>query len=154
MRKITLSLLAVLMLTSFSFIHQNQIKQTEAMNNKEQIIRVCNNFIEGADEQDLERLAAALHKKFSNVQNGYFGESGVHLINRESYLEHVAKGKFGGIKRSVEFRSVDVNGDMAMVHVFLAHQYLHFDSYISLVLERNEWKVIGNFPKIALVEQP
>ncbi len=153
MRRIILSLLAVSMLASFSFVNQNQVKQTESMNNKEQIIRVCNDFIEGADEQDLERLATALHEKFSNVQNGYFGESGVRLINRASYLEHVAKGKFGGIKRSVEFLSVDVNGDMAMVHVFLSHQYLNFDSYISLVLEQDEWKVIGNFPKIELVEQ-
>ena len=123
------------------------------MNKKEQIIKVFNDFVEGADNADINRLSTSLHENFTNVQNGYFNKPGVHIINKQSYIDHVASGKFGGMKREKEIHSIDINGDMSMVHATLSNQHLKFDSYISLVFEQGIWKIIGNFPKIELINQ-
>jgi len=123
------------------------------MNSKEQIIKVFNDFIEGADNADISRLGSSLHEKFLNVQNGYFDKPGVHVIDRQSYIDHITNGKFGGVERDKKIQSIDINGDMAMIHATLFSQNLKFNAYISLVFEQGIWKIVGNFPKIELISQ-
>lgn len=120
------------------------------MNHKQRITQTLTDFTQGADEADLERLGNSLHPQFTNVQNGFFEQTGVHIIDRSTYLGYVASGKFGGVPRRLSILQLDVLGEMAMVKVTLTRKEMVFHSYISLVFEQDQWKVIGNFPKIAL----
>ena len=121
------------------------------MDHKKQIIAVLKDFIEGADQVDIQRLGSALHAHFLNIQNGYFDQTGVFSIDKTSYIDHVSSGKFGGVARKLEIKDIDIMGDMAMMKVELTSPYLQFYSYLSLVYENNEWKVIGNFPKVKVI---
>lgn len=119
------------------------------MNNEEKIIEQVSNFLKGGDNSDIEMLNRALHDKYINVQNGFFGEKGIYAIDKTKYLSLISNKTFGGIPRTMEINSVDVEGNIAMVKVTLESAELKFKSFISLVqLEDMNWKVIGNFPHV------
>ncbi|MEO1054947.1 MAG: nuclear transport factor 2 family protein [Bacteroidota bacterium] len=117
------------------------------MENREKIIRQVTSFIEGGDRSSLEMLNMALHEKFSNVQNGFFDQKGIFVIDKDKYLSLISDHTFGGIPRKMEIVSLDIVGNIAMVKAHLRSEQLTFISFISLVMdEHREWKVIGNFP--------
>lgn len=119
------------------------------MNNEEKIIEQVSNFLKGGDNSDIEMLNQALHDKYINVQNGFFGEKGIYAIDKAKYLSLISNKTFGGIPRTMKINSVDVEGNIAMVKVTLESAELKFKSFISLVqLEDMNWKVIGNFPNV------
>ncbi len=119
------------------------------MSNEEKIIQQVTKFLEGGDNSDLEMLDDALHEKYTNVQNGFFGEKGIYVINKEKYFSLISDKTFGGIPRMISINSIDIEGNIAMVKVSLKSETLKFKSFISLVqLENLNWKVIGNFPHV------
>ncbi len=124
------------------------------MNAKEQVTVALMLFIRSADKAEIDNLNDSLHENFTNVQNGYFDQPGVHIINKASYVDHVSTGKFGGVIRKINIHFIDIQGDMAMVKATLTNDHLKFHSYISLTREENKWSVIGNFPKIELIKEP
>ncbi len=119
------------------------------MSDKEKIIGQVVKFLKGGDLSDLKMLEEALHDKYMNVQNGFFGEKGIYLIDKPKYLSLISNKTFGGVPRKMEIDLVDIEGNIAMVKVFLQSEQLEFKSFISLVqLEDLSWKVIGNFPYV------
>ena len=119
------------------------------MSNEEKIIKQVTQFLRGGDNSDLEMLDEALHDKYTNVQNGFFGEKGVYVIDKEKYCSLISDKIFGGIPRKMDVNSIDIEGDIAMVKVSLQSKELYFKSFISLVqMEDLNWKVIGNFPHV------
>ncbi|NAS11432.1 nuclear transport factor 2 family protein [Poritiphilus flavus] len=119
------------------------------MNNEEKIIQQITKFLKGGDTSDLELLDQALHDKYINVQNGYFGEKGIYIIDKERYFSLISNKTFGGNPRKMEVNSIDIEGNIAMVKVSLESSELKFKSFISLVqIEDSSWKVIGNFPHV------
>lgn len=119
------------------------------MDNKRKIVQQVTKFIQGGDQSNLNMLNDALHDKFSNVQNGFFGKKGIYIIDKDNYLSLISDKTFGGIPRSMDIISVDIANDISMVKVNLKSKNLHFESFISLVkIENDEWKVIGNFPHV------
>ena len=118
------------------------------METKNEILNTVTEFIDGADESNLERLDKVLHPAFRNVQQGFFDQAGVFINDKEKYLTLIAEKKFGGMPRKMQVLSVDILPDMAMVAVKLESPQLIFHSFISLVFEDRAWKVIGNFPHV------
>lgn len=116
---------------------------------KETIIQAVKKFIEGGDKSDTEMLDQILHKDFTNVQNGFFDQRGIFIINKKKYLSLISGSTFGGIPRNMDILSVDIAGNIAMVKANLTSEKLRFTSFISLIREESgEWKVIGNFPHV------
>ncbi len=124
------------------------------MNEENKIIKALTDFTEGADAADIDRLERSLHSKFTNIQNGYFEKTGVHVIDKTSYLDHVKGGRFGGVMRKMRIGNINVHGDMSVVEATLTSDILRFRSHICLVRESGECKVVVNFPKIELIKQP
>lgn len=153
MRNVYVFALAIALSIAGAKSQEYSINKKEEMDTNNQIIESVKDFIEGADQADVSRISSALHDQYTNVQNGYFGKPGVVVIDKQSYIDHVATGKFGGSKRQLEIISINVLGDIAMVHASMTSPVLKFESYISLVLEQSQWKVIGNFPKVELINQ-
>lgn len=118
------------------------------METKNEILNAVTEFIGAADESNLERLEKVLHPAFRNVQQGFFEQAGVFIIDKEKYLALIAEKKFGGVPRKMQVLSADILPDMAMVAVKLESPQLIFHSFISLVYEDRTWKVIENFPYI------
>ena len=120
---------------------------------KNEVIQALKKFIDSADSADISLLDESMHPQFTNVQNGYFGQPGVRVIDKESYLDHVTTGKFGGEPREMEILTLEILDDLAVARVNLDSSVLSFQSFISLVLEEGKWLVIGNFPKVELKNQ-
>ncbi|MDN5211890.1 nuclear transport factor 2 family protein [Fulvivirgaceae bacterium BMA12] len=117
---------------------------------KNEIVKAITEFIEGADESNLERLDTVLHSAFRNVQYGFFEQTGVFTINRAKYIALVGEKKFGGVERTMDLLSLEVLPNIAMATVKLESVQLTFHSFISLVCEDGVWKVIENFPHVTL----
>jgi len=113
--------------------------------NKE-IIQSITNFIQGGDESNLEKLNRVLHKDYRNIQSGFFAKKGLFIIDKKKYLSLIEKNIFGGIPRTMEILSIDVNGDIAFAKTILESEKMIFTSLITLIKENTKWYIIGNYP--------
>lgn len=119
------------------------------MDKNGKIVTQVTKFIKGGDNSDTDMLKLVLHDDFTNVQNGFFDQVGVFIINKAKYLSLISDKIFGGIPREMEIVSIDIAGNIAMVKANLRSEKLIFVSFISLIMENNEeWKIIGNFPYV------
>lgn len=85
------------------------------MNTNETIKNAVAAFATGGDERNLSKLDVVLHLLFQNIQNGFFDQPGVVAINKADYLGLIEQGVFGGKPRSLNFLSVEVAGNIALV---------------------------------------
>ncbi|WP_437397933.1 nuclear transport factor 2 family protein [Flagellimonas lutimaris] len=118
------------------------------MEQKQVIINAVTKFIKGGDESDIKALKHILHDQFRNVQYGFFGKKGVFVISKSEYIDLIEQKTFGGVPRSMDILQIEVLGNIAMTKVKMESTELKFISYISLILDDGEWKVIENFPHV------
>jgi hypothetical protein len=119
-----------------------QEQTTEAVKN------AVREFLKGGDTNDAALLENVLHPDYQNVQDGFFGESGIFTIPKTEYKNLVETKRFGGSPRTVDFVSVEVLGNLAVVKVNLDSAVLRFISYIVVVQEGGRWLIRNNFPSI------
>ncbi|TXN37846.1 nuclear transport factor 2 family protein [Flagellimonas hymeniacidonis] len=105
-------------------------------------------FIKAGDESNLKGLKEVLHADYRNVQFGFFNKTGVFVFNKAHYLQLIQDRTFGGIPRSMEIERLDIHLNIAVAKVRLESEKLKFQSYISLIYDSGEWKVIENFPHV------
>jgi hypothetical protein len=122
------------------------------MTPQEQTIEAVKNtvreFLKGGDTNDAALLEKVVHPDYQNVQDGFFGETGIFTIPKAEYKHLVETKRFGGSPRTVDFVSVEVAGNMAIVKVHLESAVLRFISYIVVVQEGGRWFIRNNFPSI------
>jgi hypothetical protein len=120
------------------------------MTTTEKINQAITNFVKGGDNSDTKLLDEVLHKEFRVTNNGFMGNPGVTIIDKEKYLENIKNGIFGGLPRKMIIESIDYSGNIALVKLRLESSENYFVSYNSLVLDTdNEWRIINN---LAVVE--
>ena len=138
--------LAALLLTSLGAMNLDTVQQKE---DATAIIQVINSFVKGADNKQSEQVATALHDEFRTVLNKAFGQPGVSIIDKKSYLALLAEGKIGGDQRNIEIHSLDIEGDNAFVKARFSGKALIFDTYLLLVKSDTGWQIINDMPKIS-----
>lgn len=115
------------------------------MTERQRIEQTIRDFVKGGDTRDVELLDRVLHKDFRVTNNGYLGTDGVTIITKETYLDNIKKGIFGGQPRTMEILNLDQYGNIASVKLKMESVENDFVSYNSLVLEKdNTWKIINN----------
>jgi hypothetical protein len=118
------------------------------MNDK--IKQAITDFVKGGDTSDTVLLDKVLHKDFRITNNGFMGNAGVTVIDKQKYLANIREGIFGGLPRQMMIESMDDFQTIALVKLRLESAENSFMSYNSLVLDTdNEWKLINN---LAIVE--
>lgn len=116
----------------------------------EQITQAITNFVKGGDTSDIFMINKVLHDNFRVTNNGYKGNPGVTVLDKQQYLSNVQTGLFGGVPRKMKIEHIDVEGKIAMVKLRIESANHYFVSYNSMVLDTdNEWKIINN---LAVVE--
>ena len=121
------------------------------MTDVEKIEKTITDFVRGGDNSDLALLDSVLHDDFRVTNNGFMGTSGVTIIDKQTYLHHIATGVFGGLPRDMEIVHLDQSGKIASVKLKIASAENDFISYNSLVLDKdNVWRIINN---LAVVTQ-
>tara|TARA_R110002020_G_scaffold174704_1_gene366197 strand:- start:15971 stop:16342 length:372 start_codon:yes stop_codon:yes gene_type:complete len=109
-------------------------------------------FIKAGDTNDVQLLGEVLHQDYQNVQDGFFGEQGLFRFSKSDYMERVGKKIFGGVPRTIIFRSIELYGaQMAVVNATLARKDLLFRSVIVVVKDIGDWKILYNLPRIEVV---
>ena len=118
------------------------------MNIQEQVVGSVTDFIKAGDTNDIALLDRVLHKNFQNVQDGFFEEEGIFVFSKDEYRKLVETRRFGGVARTLDVKRVDVEGNMAHVHVQLKSKFLMFNSLLTLCREGGRWWVLHNMPTI------
>lgn len=115
------------------------------MSEIERITQCITDFVKGGDHSDVELLETVLHEDFRVTNNGFMGDSGVMIVDKEDYLEMVMSGEFGGTSREMEILEIDQTEIIAMVKLSIESFENDFISYNSLVLDNeNNWKIINH----------
>ena len=118
--------------------------------NQDKIKQAITDFVKGGDNSDTILLDKVLHKDFRVTNNGFMGNPGVTIIDKQKYLANIREGIFGGLPRKMTIESIDEDKTIAMVKLRLESSENNFVSYNSLVLDiDDEWKIINN---LAIVE--
>ena len=102
---------------------------------REKIEQAVTGFVKGGDNSDVALLESVLHKDFRVASNGFMGQPGITVIDRQTYLSNIERGIFGGLPRKMHIESIDENGTIASVKLRLESSENHFVSYNSLVLD-------------------
>lgn len=115
-----------------------------------QVKKTVSDFVRAGDTNDVALLHNVLHAHFQNVQDGFFDKKGIFVFSKEEYKQLVATKRFGGSARTIEFRSVDISGNIAHVKVRLESEFLIFNSTLLLGNENHHWMVMHNIPDIEI----
>ncbi|RAW02863.1 nuclear transport factor 2 family protein [Pseudochryseolinea flava] len=118
------------------------------MNTTEQVKDAIATFVKAGDTNDVSLLEHILHPQFHNVQDGFFNEHGIFIFSKEDYKALVGSKRFGGAPRTIQFDSVNIDGNLAYATVQLESSRLKFNSTINLCHTNGQWKVIHNIPRI------
>ena len=115
------------------------------MDETDKIKQVIIDFVKGGDDSDIEILDKVLHKDFRVTNNGFMGNSGITIIDKDEYLSKIKSGVFGGLPRKMKIEEIDQSGIIASVKLRIESSVNDFISYNSLVLDTdNECKIINN----------
>ncbi len=111
----------------------------------EKIAQAITDFVKGGDNSDIEMLDKVLHQDFRVTNNGFMGNPGVTIIDKQRYLSNIKDGVFGGLPRKMIIENIDNSETIAMDKLRLESSENHFVSYNSMVLDTdNQWKIINN----------
>ncbi|MGB0177429.1 MAG: nuclear transport factor 2 family protein [Owenweeksia sp.] len=106
-------------------------------------------FAKAGDNGDATETAKHLDPNYRVVMNRLFGSKEVVILSREAYLSKISSGEFGGVKRTLTFEEVIINGSTACAKVNMVSAKMTFVSLINLVKdEGGNWKLISDTPTV------
>lgn len=106
------------------------------------IEKTVERFVKAGDQQDVAALEALLHDSYRIIWNDtQAGE--VKNLDRSTYLQLIGAKKFGGDKRTIRIDQLELNGEItATVQVYLDGEQADFHSFLSLVKDQGDWKLV------------
>jgi len=112
---------------------------------KASISKIIQDFSDGADKREVERVASA----FYNKSNQFFMSKGnVVKLPMKQYLALLKNKKIGGVKRKLVIHSIDVTGEIASAKVTMHGAKYRFDNYITFMKVSGKWKIVNNVLKL------
>ena len=122
----------------------------KAQTENQSVQHAIHQFIQAADNRDVDQLTAILHDEFRVTLNRILGGEKLTVLTKQSYLQMTADGKLGGDKRAVEILMIDVTHNNAIAKVNLIGSKLTFLSYYLLVKNsEGNWQLINDLPYAA-----
>jgi len=113
---------------------------TAPSKDKTKIKATIQQFVQGADSQDSNSLAAVLHPE---SQQYYVGQEGLVRLPRTTYFNLIDQKKIGGTPRELDIESIDLNGNLAVARVKIWNDNARFENYFSLMKVEDEWQIIS-----------
>lgn len=108
----------------------------------ESVQSVVTDYIEGADEQNPDRVAAALH---DDVHHLSVLPDGRHLVvTKSDYVGALEAGAIGGTPRSLSMSGEPVGESLYTVRAVAASETLRFDFAITLLQGGEGWRIISS----------
>ncbi len=121
-----------------------QVNTTET-----QIKTTIINFVMAADQQDDIALASLLDDDFRLALNQMFGNAGLVLIDKKTYLAKIKAKEFGGDQRKVEFESVFIHNNTSTVIAKFTGQKMTILTALQLIKSNDGiWKLLNDLPNL------
>ena len=112
---------------------------------KSAITKVITEFSLAGDNSDISSLSELLNEHYRITMNQLFGSTEVSVMNKATYLQMIGQKKFGGDKRVIEIKSIEVHGNNAFAHVHLNGLKANFTSVFGLVKTADKnWQLISD----------
>lgn len=141
--------LIIILISSLAWV---QVSKSQSIMEKENVVNVVKQFVQGADQRMVEQVDSVLDDNFRAVVNRAFGNDQLMLIPKPVYLDMLREGKLGGDNRTIEFLWTDISGNNALVKARLTGKATVFTTYISLVRNKeNQWLIVSDQPHIEQV---
>ena len=120
--------------------------QNQDLRSIEQLIHT---FAKAGDNNDAELLSSCLDDNYRVVMNRLFGSEELSVMPKSIYVEKIKNKEFGGDKREVEIKDVNINGNSATSTVIFKGQKAVFHSFLVMVKNKNgSWRLISDIPVI------
>ncbi|HVO73830.1 MAG TPA: nuclear transport factor 2 family protein [Ignavibacteriaceae bacterium] len=135
-------ILALLSINSFAEAKDNN-------SNESAIKEAVTNYLSGIDNRDTKTVENLLAST-ADVITVNTVTNKTNEFSHDDMILQLQKGQLGGWKRDVSFASIDYNNNTAVVKVEVTDQKLLRTSYISLVNEEGQWKIVSDVSSIAV----
>lgn len=122
---------------------------TQNKNEETAIKAAITNFVNSADEQDDKALEILLDSNFRLTLNQMFGNTGLALIDKQTYLAKIKTKEFGGDKREIQLTDLVIVNNNASVKAIFIGQKMTIITLLQLIKTSNgNWKILNDLPTI------
>ncbi len=136
------SILLFTILTSTTIMAQNKNEETK-------ITEAITNFVNAADQQDEKKLEDLLDSNFRLSLNQMFGNTGLMLIDKQTYLNKIKAKEFGGDKRQIKLEQVIIMNNNASVKATFTGAKMTVITLLQLVkTNTGKWRILNDLPTI------
>ncbi len=97
-------------------------------------------FVQGADEQNVEQVANVLSSK---AEQFYMGPDGLVNLPTLNYLQLLQEKQIGGTKRQLAIEQVSITDTIATAKVVIDSEKVRFDNYFSLMKIEEKWQILS-----------
>lgn len=113
------------------------------------IKQAVTNYLSGIDNRDAKAVENLLAPTADVITVNTVTNKTNEMTHDDMVLQ-IQKGMLGGWKRDVNFASIDFNEKTAVVKVEVTDQKLLRTSYISLINDEGQWKIVSDVSSIAV----
>jgi ketosteroid isomerase-like protein len=133
-------------LTGMTLFSASAMAQTT---NDEAVKKAILAFAGAADQQDAQALDQLLDNGFRLALNQFFGSKEVAFIDKATYLNNIRAKKFGGDKREVTLKSLQIVGKNATAQATFKGAKMTIVSLLQLVKDsEGTWKILNDLPAV------
>jgi hypothetical protein len=130
------SLAIILVLFAFTSVYAGNPADETAVK------QAITNYFSGIDSRNSDVVEQSLHSEATVVTVNTISNKTISFSS-DDIISQLKKGALGGWKREVNFNSLDVNEKTAMAKVEISDVKLKQTSYVSLVNDNGNWKIVS-----------
>jgi len=120
-----------------------QAQNSNAMTQLETTIHA---FASAADNSDVKALDQLLDVNYRIVMNRLFGSKTASIMDKATYLEKIETKVFGGDKRTVNIRNMNINGTVATAEVEMVGKMTVVSLLQFIQTADGQWKLVSDMP--------
>jgi hypothetical protein len=134
--KILKSLALVLVLFSFTSAYAGNPADETAVK------QIITSYLNGIDTRNFDIVEQSLYSEATVVTVNTISNK-TNSLTADEMITQLKKGALGGWKREVNFTNLDVNEKTAMAKVEISDVKIKQTSYVSLVNDNGNWKIVS-----------
>ncbi|MEM6696989.1 MAG: nuclear transport factor 2 family protein [Bacteroidota bacterium] len=140
---------SLFLIMSVFFASNSNLDTVEKDADMNAVIEAVEQFVESADQRNVEQMDVIMHSNFRAIVNRLFGSEEVSIMDKALYLDLLKQGKIGGDDRTITIESIHFEGNNALVKASFEGKELVFHTFMQLVRETSgDWKIISDMPNI------
>jgi hypothetical protein len=136
--------LAFLSITSFAKVIDNNSSESA-------IKETVTNYLSGIDNRDAKTVENLLSTT-ADVITVNTVTNKTNELSHDDMISQLEKGMMGGWKRDITFSDIDYSDKTAVVKVEVSDKKVMRTSYISLVNDAGQWKIVSDVSSISAVK--